>query len=168
MAHLFLTGEKQVGKSTLIRKFLNEYNGPVAGFITYIKKETYTNRVYMSTPTGERESLIACFEPNRREIFQDVFSGLGVSLIKESTNARGITIMDELGFMESGIASFTQAVLERLDCPLPVLGVLRKQDTPFLNAVSKHQNVNVLEVTIKNRQTLITTIRSYFNTQLPR
>jgi nucleoside-triphosphatase THEP1 len=65
-----------------------------------------------------------------------------------------IIVMDELGFMELPARAFTEAVMRALDGEVPVLGVLRKDSNPFLDAVGTHPKVRVVEVTEANRDAL--------------
>jgi nucleoside-triphosphatase THEP1 len=62
--------------------------------------------------------------------------------------------MDELGFIESAASAFQNAVFAVLDGSVPVLGVIRKGSTPFLEKVKAHGNVSVVEVDTANRDKL--------------
>jgi nucleoside-triphosphatase THEP1 len=62
--------------------------------------------------------------------------------------------MDELGFMELGAPVFRAAVLRALDGEVPVIGVIRLERNPFLDAVRNHPKVAVTEVNESNRDAL--------------
>ncbi len=164
--HLFLTGEKQVGKTTAIRTFLERWQGEVAGFVTCSQVDQGGRRVYVCSPDGSQRMLAVRFtSPEHRDPCDPkAFEGLAVQLLEESARPGCITLMDELGFMESGIRPFTQAVLHRLSLPWPVLGVLRKEENPFLRSVAEHPLVEVVSVTEENRDRLPGQLYEYYTT----
>ena len=67
--------------------------------------------------------------------------------------------MDELGPHEGNATQFCSAVMAVLDGEVPVLGVLQKGDSPFLKAVASHPKVQVIEVTMENREGVLEEIR---------
>lgn len=151
--HLFLTGEKQVGKSTLLQKLLALRAGPAAGF--------YTRKVWNvieGTPTvhllriGEQPSrenlLFHC--GGARLGGTEGFNTLGCAALADRTGAR-VIVMDELGPHEGEALDFRAAVLEILDGEIPVLGVLQEAESDFLREIASHPKVRVLRVTRENR-----------------
>ncbi|MDR0904827.1 MAG: nucleoside-triphosphatase [Oscillospiraceae bacterium] len=157
--HIFLTGEIQVGKSTAIRKFLANTGKSADGFLSHIVevdsaqpelgRELYLAR--FDTERGETDSRLAARVrfPNF-EVYTDVFDGHGAELLR-SAGARELIIMDELGRMEEDAEAFKAAVFARLDGGQPVLGVVKMVETPFLDAVRAHPNVEIITVTEQNR-----------------
>ena len=153
--HLFLTGEKGVGKSTLVRYLLQGHSP--CGFRT-VRVEGVLERpsVHLlpavgGTPAAEN-LLFYCgkYDPAR-------FETLGVDALADRSG--DVLLMDELGPGESGAERFCAAVLSALDGELPVLGVLQKAETPFLRAVALHPRVRVVTVTPENRDALRETLR---------
>lgn len=153
--HLFLTGEKGVGKSTLI-DYLLAGRTP-CGFRTrrvegvLSRPSVHLLTVPDTTPTADN-LLFYCgaFSPER-------FDTLGVAALQDRSG--DVLLMDELGPAESEAKAFTAAVLAALDGDLPVLGVLQRADTDFLRAVAAHPRVRVVTVTRDNRDTLRETLR---------
>ena len=66
----------------------------------------------------------------------------------------GLILMDELGPHEAAAPLFQRAVLEALDGPTPVLGVLQRAGEPFLRSIAARADTAVLEVTRENRDAL--------------
>lgn len=148
--HIFLTGGKGVGKSTLVRRLLSEGSWHLGGFFT-VKCE---GRVYLLRP-GETPCpdnfLFCCGEdanPAR-------FDTLGCAALSAPCD---VILMDELGPHENGAQAFQNAVLGALDGDTPILGVLQKADTPFLHQVAAHPQVHLVEVTVENRDELAKTL----------
>ena len=154
--HIFLTGEKQVGKSTAIRRFLAHWPGGVDGFCTVSEFRDGDRVLYMTAADGSRQAPVAVLAPGapRRLEHPEAFEELGAALLAGSGGPGKITLMDEIGFLEAGLPRFSAAVLARLDRPGPVLGVLREDDNPLLRAVAAHPSVTVVRVTKTNRDGL--------------
>ncbi len=146
--HLFLTGAKGVGKSTLMRQLLAEETEPVGGFFT--QKEN--GAIYLrrpSQPLSQEQFLFYCGQggdPAR-------FDTLGCAALAQTAGC-GLLVMDELGPHEAAAAAFQAAVFRTLDGELPVLGVLQQTHSDFLQRVAAHPEVTVLTVTAENRDTL--------------
>ena len=136
--HVFLTGRKQIGKSTLIRKELERY-----------KKENGEE----SAPS-EENLLFICGSADRSRS-DERFDRMGSRILEESMrNGAELLIMDELGPNEAGALVFQEAVLRALDGEIPILGVLQEADSPFLKKVAAHPKVRVIRVTEENRDAL--------------
>lgn len=68
--------------------------------------------------------------------------------------------------MESDAPAFTSAVLTQLDGGIPVLGVVKYFDTPFLAKVKGHPSSLLLKVDKDNRDQLIPVILSVMAAQI--
>ena len=148
---LFLTGEVQIGKSTLITRVLDALQPNTGGFKTIgIDHEV---RIFFPDGSAPCENNVVAIRtpPENRRSFPDVFDTVGVSLLQ---NPAELVLMDELGFFENNSPKFQKAVLRILDTDTPVLGVIKPRDTPFLNAVRNHPKTQVIEVTKENRDAL--------------
>jgi nucleoside-triphosphatase len=152
--HVFLTGEIQVGKSTAIRRFLERTGVRADGFLSHIVLSPPYRELYIArfdTSGGETQSRLAARMSHPDiEVFGDVFDAHGVDIL-ESCGRAPLFIMDELGRLEERSPLFKSAVFRVLDGDTPVLGVLKKADCPFLNAVKARSDVSVITVTEQNR-----------------
>lgn len=148
--HLFLTGDKGVGKSTLARCLLAGHTP--CGFRT-VRVTGVLDRpsVHLLPAVGGVPSaenlLFYCGAYSC-----DRFDTLGTAALRDRDG--DVLLMDELGPAESGAKKFCEAVLAALDGDLPVLGVLQKADTEFLRAVAGHPRVRLVTVTVENRDEL--------------
>lgn len=155
--HLFLTGEKGVGKSTLLKKLLEEREERVGGFLTVRSAAVFPGRIslhLLQLEDGEvpTEENFLCFCPPCGDAAAaERFDRLGCAVL-----ARGgeLLVMDELGPAETLAEAFWLAVKEALDGSVPVLGVLQGTDSSLYRLVSTHPNVCLVEVTKKNRDAL--------------
>ena len=155
--HLFLTGPKGVGKSTLIRSLLAEESGSLGGFFT-VKHE---GGVYLLPAAQERaftpeNLLFRCGrggDPAR-------FDELGCAALTDTAGCR-LLVMDELGPHEAEAARFQAAVFRTLEGDIPIIGVLQQAESKFLDRIACHPQVTVLTVSEENRDTLGEALRRW-------
>ena len=167
---IFLTGERDVGKTTIITKFLKETKLNVGGFNTVIgglSLDEECDYVYI-IPYGEELDVnqskpVASRAINVHNIttFPEIFDTEGKRILSESKDTE-LIIMDELGFMESEALEFQQEVLSFLDSNLPVLGVIKPKKNVFLDSVRDHDAVEIIEVTEDNRNEICSTLQKIF------
>ena len=163
--HLFFTGEKGVGKSTLVRKLLASYSGSLGGFFTVkagnvISGETTVHLLRAGLRELPcRENLLFCCG-RREQSTAERFDRLGCAALVAP--GPGLWVMDELGPHEAQAKAFCRAVLDILDGPAPVLGVLQRADAPLLRQVAKHPRVRVVEITRENRDSLARSLAGWF------
>ena len=150
--HLFLTGRRGVGKSTLLRCLL-EGKRP-GGFFT-LRVEGVFDRPsihLLRASSKERpapENLV-CFCGEQRP---ERFDLLGVEALADTADCQ-VIVMDELGPAEAAAQRFQAAVLAALDGEKPVYGVLQQADSPFLQRIAARDYVTVAGVTRENRDRL--------------
>lgn len=161
---ILLTGERQAGKSFLVRRLLQNSTRPLYGFVTKMEPEGVDGLRYVFMhPAAERPEAWTYTRENRvgvcdrngvREIYPQVFDTLGVSLLKQA-RGDGIVIMDELGFMEASNEAFTRQVQEVLESDIPVVAVVKKRPgVAFLDKVWLTTGALRYEVTPENREAL--------------
>lgn len=162
--HIFLTGDIQVGKSTLIRKTLAALPPlRLTGFRTVTVSDVpgALGSVYIlgaaEAPPRDR--------PDRRvmlrygvgrgaERFPEVFESAGLSLLEGAEDGE-LILMDEIGKAEEAAPRFCARVRELLDGPTPILGVVRQEgETPLQQFIRHHPAVEIIRVTRENRDEL--------------
>lgn len=160
--HIFLTGGVQVGKSTIIRRWLQAHPQlRVGGFRTVpgAPGKDGEDTVHIIPAAGNAvlttENRIMArqgkWPHRRRELFPQVFDSAGVALLRDSGET-DILIMDEIGFTEDDALLFQRAVLEKLEGDVPVLGVVRSLPGVLADAVRAHPKSKIVEVTRENRE----------------
>lgn len=159
--HIFLTGNIQVGKSTIINRVVEKLHVNTGGFKTVPGNYTRDGGSDIFI-LGYDEPFGNCSKDNRVAhrygkscskkfiSYPEVFDLIGCKLL-HSNNCQ-LIIMDELGFMESEAFEFQNSVLKCLDNSIPVLGVIKPMETPFLNSIRSHKKTTVLTVDESNRE----------------
>ena len=153
--HVFVTGERGVGKSTTINRAITKLALEPAGFVTekgpvaadgyfevVIKPAAKRNQPNLPT---EIDRVGSCCHGNWQG-FPETFDRLGVEILNDSLSA-SLLLMDEIGFMESKADKFQTKILDILAADTPVLGVIKpKFSNDFLNAIRSHPKVTLLEL----------------------
>ena len=160
--HIFLTGARQVGKSTILRGLMKRRGLDCAGFETqpfYIGNERrgFTRHGRVDMPPYENDCIVCVRVGERRSVpVLPVFEENGVDILKRSLESESPwLLMDELGRLERDAARFCAQVLACLDSGKRVLGVLQACDAPLVCAVRAREDVSVIEVTPENREEVL-------------
>ena len=154
--HVFLTGEKRIGKSTLLKKVLERYPGGAEGFRTVrtdaFLKDRYSVHMFAygrEMIPDESNLLFVCGE--KKEHISERFDRLGCGILSGCTGC-ALLVMDELGPNEAGAAAFRSAVLRALDGETPIFGVLQAPCGVFWPELAAHPSVGILKITRENRE----------------
>lgn len=155
--HLFLTGPKRVGKSTVLARLLDGRDWNLGGFRTCRIPTEAGCSVHMVSPGTQ-----PVFTPDNQlfwkigdTVHQDpsAFDRLGRACLADCRNC-DLILMDELGPNEARAAEFQQLVLDCLDGDIPVYGILQLADSEFLDKIKARPDVHLLTVTEENRDGL--------------
>ena len=163
MKNIFLTGEVGIGKSTVIQEILSLLPSIVCGGFRTVSAapvsegvllDVFIEKAWEKTP-HDKEHLVGSRLGDGHFIpYPDVFNKVGASILYHPPLGARLVLMDELGVMESSAKEFQHVVLNSLDGPLPVLGVIKPKHTDFLDAIRNHDRSEIFEVTENNRSTL--------------
>ena len=160
LKHIFLTGEVQSGKSTVIQKVLNQLDITVGGFCSGSGPDRHEadRCLYLwdaaGDPVYDDAHCVARITSERRTAFPDRFNELGCEILRRARETADLILMDECGFLERDAAEFQAEVLETLDGDIPVFGVVRLRSSGWTDAIRTHPNVTIFTVTAENRDEL--------------
>lgn len=168
--NIVITGDKYVGKSTVVREVINKLNLKPGGFVVgrngdfdqwlsfYLADplEYYENQVKNAPDFEEKWQIFAKRDSLDTEwnIRPEVFDNLGVKLLEEGQRTKDIVVMDELGRFELNAKEFQQKVFEILDKQKPVLAVLKDEDNKFLDQVRSRDDVSIYRIKKDNHDTI--------------
>ena len=159
--HIFLTGDVQAGKSTVIQKVVSRLKVPVGGFRSGFGPDRgqADRRVYLwdagGRPIYDEGHVVVRFTDRKPEVLTDRFDTLGVETLRQARH-RGarLILMDECGRFEGQAAAFQSEIFAALEGTIPVLGVVRQGFHGWLDAIRSHPKVTLLTVTADNRNML--------------
>lgn len=157
--HVFLTGAKQVGKTTVVWRVIERWTGEYGGFETYFDdRDTPDKALFMQDVRMPRsfddENLIATFEGGQPTPIPAQFDAIGTDILRNMAIDTDLVIMDELGRLEQGASRFQRAVLSTLRRPVPVLGVLQRDAGGWTQAILDMPGIKFINVTKGNRNNL--------------
>ena len=166
--HILIAGDRQVGKSTLIRKVLDKKGLPLYGFFTksISTGEDGSHKIYIHparVPEDERkytdENCIAvCDKSREREINSKAFDGPGMRFLSDIKDD-GIIVMDELGFMEKDSPGFMNRVLELMDGDIHIIAAIKdRTDIPFISEIRAKPKAQIFKINKENRDDLYETV----------
>ncbi len=157
--HCLIVASPGVGKSTLIRRVLEELDRPVFGYVTRKERhewdETLGHPIYIY-PAGQPErrsgeNLVGHCKDRRPTIYAEVFCRFAPHLW-EPVPSDGVIILDEIGFMESASPAFCDGILHLLDGDIPVIAAVKDKDTEFLRRIRNHPKAKCFPLTESNRE----------------
>lgn len=171
--HALIVGARGVGKSTLIRRVLEQLNQPLIGFET--KKEDALADEVNGSPVSiyeagkehlqTEENLVGHCKNKHAATMKEAFDRYAPKLTVPVPQDR-IVVMDELGFMESRSEAFCNAVMGLLDGEAPVIAAVKDKDIPFLEAVRSHPNTRCFFITPDNRDALYFEVLEFMKAQV--
>ena len=131
-----------------------------AGFYTEEMKEN-EERVGFKLLTMQNKNCILSHVDIRGHIHVgkygvdlDCVEKIGVMAIKGGIRAGKTIVIDEIGKMEILSRPFRLAVLDALDSKCPVLGTMLVKRHPFCDKIRARKDVEIIEVTEENRDSL--------------
>ena len=158
MRHIFLTGAVQCGKSTVVTRVLEAWNGGVGGFRTGFgpdracpERLLYLWSAAEPPRYDQAHAVVRFFDGCAPEAIPGRFDALGTACL---AGAPALWVMDECGRLERDALAFQRAVLEKLEGDTPVLGVVREGFPGWTKAIVTHPNVELITVTEDKRDAL--------------
>ena len=157
---LLLTGNPGVGKTTLICAIAERLKGiTCAGFYTEETRgggqRTGFRIVTLDGQQGYLASLGAQ-EPTvgKYSVHVEEFEKLVLPLLNPVTQAADLYVIDEIGKMELISRPFRTRIIELLAQPINLLATITKRGNGFIDQIKRRSDVELIEVTRKNRDEL--------------
>lgn len=165
---VLLTGRPGCGKTTLVKRVVEELAQSAGGFYTEeIRKDRERVGFKIVTLDG-KEGVFAHvnFKTQQRVgkygLYLSPLETIGIEALHEAVRARQLTVIDEIGPMEIRSPIFRDVVNEALDSRAPVLGTITARPFPFTNAIKKRRDVTLIEVRGDNREQLVSELSDHF------
>jgi nucleoside-triphosphatase len=165
---ILLTGRPGCGKTTLVKRVVNELALPAGGFYTEEIRE-HGARVGFKIITLSREEAVFAHvdfkTPQRVGKYGLDLSALetvSIEALRTAMRARHLVVIDEIGPMEIRSAVFRDVVSEAFDTGVPILATITARSFPFTDAIKQRPNVTLIEVRPDNRERLLSELSDQF------
>ncbi len=171
--NIFLTGAPSSGKTTVIKKIIENLNHSANGF--YTEEERVDGKrvgFLMKTLDGRKgylahQDIKSDFYIRRYGVSIENIENIAVPSITPVEN--NIIILDEIGKMECFSPAFKQATTNALDASNIVIGTITLGGDDFIREIKKRGNMEISEVTVYNRTLLpgiiLRKISNFLNTR---
>jgi nucleoside-triphosphatase len=171
---VLLTGRPGCGKTTLVKRVVNELSPSAGGFYTEEIRERRQRVGFKIITLDGDDAVFAHVDlqtPERVAKYRLDLSALetvGVEAVREAVRARRLVVIDEIGPMEIRSRNFRDAVNDALDSGAPILATITARSLPFTDAIKSRPDVSIVEVRIKNRDKLVSELLNRFSSPNPR
>lgn len=141
MVILVITGERGVGKTTLLRKIVEESERDFYGVVS----ERFDKGYYVKDIKTKEKKILCSEEDIGFKFRKFYFDPAALQFVEECLKRKGdILVYDEIGYLEAeGKTKIWEYIKE------PAILIVRKELTPV---ISSRFNGEVLEVTRENRE----------------
>jgi len=158
---VLLTGRPGCGKTTLIKRVVNNLPRRAGGFYTEEIRDGGMRAGFKIVTLDGEEVVFAHVDLKTREhvgkyrLDLSALERVGVGAVHQAIQARRLVVIDEIGPMEIRSAIFRDAVNEALDSEVPVLATIFARPLPFTEAIKSRRDVTLIEVRPNNRERLV-------------
>ncbi|MEW6558463.1 MAG: NTPase [Elusimicrobiota bacterium] len=161
MKDILLTGKPGVGKTTIIKKIIANLDS-VGGFLTEEIRENNIRKGFKIATLEDKEGVLAScdIKTNYRvgKYYVNIadlenIAGVSIENAVVDKNIKFIVI-DEIGKMELYSQRFQEAVISALNSQKQVIGTIKEKPNTFTDKIKKRQNVEVISVTVENRNSI--------------
>jgi nucleoside-triphosphatase len=167
---VLLTGRPGCGKTTLIKRVLNELPQRFGGFYTEEIRDHGTRVGFKVVALEGGNAVFAHVDFTTPErvgkygLDLSALEAVGVNAIREAVHAGRPIVIDEIGPMEIRSVGFREAVNNALDSELTVLATIFSRSLPFTDGIKSRPDVVLIEVSPNNRDRLISQLSEKFRT----
>ena len=159
--HIFITGGKHVGKSTLVRKVLEQTSLKYGGLFSVSEFNGPDRLVYLTDEKGKHKTLCGiCSNHHVTDRRPEVFDSVGVELLEKAAGSNSLVVIDEIGNMEREACVYSRRIESLLeDGGKTVLGVLQERASSGLaSKIRANSDILMYTVTEDNRNALVNEI----------
>ncbi|MDA8079121.1 MAG: AAA family ATPase [Nitrospiraceae bacterium] len=161
MKNILITGQSGTGKTLLIKKLADifkEFNPQ--GFLTLeLKEEAIVTGFGVISLSGESKIISHPGLKSKHAVgkFRIDLKGFETFLSNAFTKDRktGLYFIDEIGKVECQSKKFCRLVIELFSSDQPVIASMADKGSAFIQEIKKRDDIQLVELTVENRDQLI-------------
>ncbi len=164
--HIILTGLPGVGKTTLVKRLIEGMTG-IRGFLTEEIRDKGVRVGFKLLTLSGREVILAYFgfpspyKVGKYGVNLAGFEEVGIRELEEGIDQKSpLLVVDEIGKMELFSKKFVSVLEKALD-ESRLIATMGNIKHPVVNAIRKRSDVEIVEVTLQNRDFLFYQLRSF-------
>jgi len=157
---LFVTGNPGVGKTTLIRAVTERLEGiRCAGFYTEETRRDGQRTGFRIVTLDGRQATLASLGSQKPTVGKysvhvEEFEQLALRSLDPLASSADLYVIDEIGKMELLSGQFRGKIMELLGQPTNLLATISKKGDRFVDRIKRRSDVEIIEVTRGNRDSL--------------
>jgi nucleoside-triphosphatase len=158
---VLLAGRPGCGKTTLIKRIVNNLPRRAGGFYTEELRDGGTRAGFKIVTLDGEEAVFAHVDFKTRShvgkygLDLSALERIGVGAVRQAIQARHLVVIDEIGPMEIRSPMFREIVNEALDSQFPVLATIFARRLSYTDAIKSRPDVTLIEVRPDNREDLV-------------
>ena len=156
-----LMGHPGVGKTTIIKKLIEELKLPAGGFYTEEMRENNIRMGFAIVTLSGFKGVLAHrnfksrYKVGNYGVGVYTLNKIGVKEIQMCLVEKKVIVIDEIGKMELLSPQFQEVVWKALDADNPVLGTITLARHPFAQKVKDRDDVKIYQVTQQNQDEVL-------------
>jgi nucleoside-triphosphatase len=166
MKNILICGPPGVGKTTLIKKILENIDLKAGGFYTEEIKENNRRVGFKIISLDNQEGILAHISiKNSRRVGRygvNIYDleNIGVKCLNQALKDDGLILIDEIGKMEVFSEEFKEKVLDCLNSEKFVLATIGIGGDKFISKIKERKDIVLFTINRENRDRLIDRISS--------
>ncbi|RKN70096.1 nucleoside-triphosphatase [Paenibacillus ginsengarvi] len=164
----FLTGKPRVGKSTAIKRIIQQVGSEYFGGFYTEEIRSSTERIGFNCVSLSGETVCianvdseSLFRVGRYGVDIAAFENIALKGVERSLNTKNITVIDEIGFMQMLSAPFEALIYEVISSSNHlVLGTICVDSHPSIDKIKELSRIRLYHLTEENRETVTERIKN--------
>jgi nucleoside-triphosphatase len=158
---ILLTGRPGVGKTTVIKRVVEQLGARAGGFYTAEMRKGGRRQGFKIVTLDGQEGILSHVDikgrprVSRYGVNLTDLDEVAVAALRQAIAEADIIVVDEIGKMELFSEEFRKAVTEAVESVKPVLGTVMATRDPWVDSLKALPQVTVIEVTQDNREQMV-------------
>ena len=146
-----------MGKTTLVKKILENLSCNIGGFYTHEMLENGRRTGFYITDFDGNQMVMASersnspYRVNKYGVNIGAFEKIGIPAMEGALQSADLIVIDEIGRMEMFSSKFCGKLREVFDSNKPLLATIKKVDCELTKELKQRKDVIIFEVTANNR-----------------